>query len=143
MLYRKEWPVLVALAAALIASGCDRNPSGRLALGGDVTLDGAPLDSGSIQFMSVEPGAATTGAVITNGRFDIPDKKGLRPGKYRVSISSPDEKAPPVPVPGASFSAAPERIPREYNVDSQHTIEVTEDGDNAFPFDIKTKPATS
>ena len=139
----RVWALLGALVGALIVCGCDRNPSGRLALGGDVRLDGVPLDNGSVQFMSMEPGVASTGAAITAGRFDIPADKGLPAGKYRVSISSPDEKAPPVPVPGTTFSAAPERIPREYNVDSQQTIEITADGENDFGFDIKSKPGRS
>jgi hypothetical protein len=143
MAFGRERLILVALVAVLSASGCNRNPSGRLALGGDVTLDGVPLESGSIQFMSTAPGAAATGAVITAGRFDIPADKGLPAGKYTVSISSPDEKAPPVPVPGTAFSAPPERIPREYNVDSQQMIEVTADGDNDFEFNIRTKPGPS
>lgn len=78
------------------------------------------------------------------GRFNIPADKGLLPGKYRVQITAPDENAPPVvirdPAGGPSLTGAPERIPAEYNVNSQQSVEVTGNGDNHFVYQIVGRP---
>ncbi len=124
----------------ILLIGCGPR-SDRLPVTGKVTLDGMPLDSGSIRFTSLgDQKLLVSGALIQDGRYNIPEKKGLRPGAYRVQINSPDLKAPPVMVPatpsGPSFPVPPERIPAEYNVDSKQTVEVTAAGDNHFVFDI-------
>jgi len=141
---------LFALAAVVLGSsafvlfiGCGQR-SDRLPLSGTITLNGTPLDSGSIRFNSSEgEKLVATGALIQSGEYHVPQEKGLPPGRYRVEISSPDVNAPPVMVrdgPGtAGIPAAPERIPPEYNVNSQQTVAVTVDGENRFDFSIVSK----
>jgi hypothetical protein len=135
------------LAMLLLSfTGC-RPRSDRLAVSGDVTLDGTALDQGAIRLTST--GGAklfASGATIRNGTFHIPQEKGLPPGTYRVEISSPDTAAPPVVYKGAPGeptlpATAPERIPPEYNSKSKQTIEVATDGDNHFSFDILRRGA--
>ena len=135
-------PAAVALFMLL---GCGPR-SDRLEISGNVTLDGVPLDSGSIRFDSLKSQKlVVSGALIQNGEYLVPQEKGLLPGKYRVEVTSPDLDAPPVMVrdtPGGhGIPAAPNRIPPEYNVNSQQTVEVTADGENRFVFDIVSKPA--
>jgi hypothetical protein len=136
------WRFEVGLFATLLLAlaGCGPR-SDRLAITGKVTLDGVPLDRGSIRFTSLgDQKLLVSGALIQNGQYGISQEKGLRPGSYRVQINSPDLKAPPVMAPetpsGPSFPVPPERIPAEYNVASKQTVEVTTDGDNSFEFDI-------
>ena len=80
--------VLFCVAASIATMGCSsgEKPSGRLAISGEVQLDGQPLDTGSIQF---EPAEKTSklnaGAVITAGKYQISAENGLPPGKYKVS----------------------------------------------------------
>lgn len=113
----------------------------RLPISGKVTLDGAPLDSGSIRFVS-QPGdkVQAAGAMIRNGDYEIPAEKSLLPGVYVVQISSPDTKAPPIMVAGEpggpKIPVSPERIPPEYSEGRDKTIELTRGGDNEFNFDI-------
>ena len=130
------------LAATVVSSiGCGPQ-SDRLQVSGTITLDGAPLDNGSIRLTSTAKDKLfSSGATVKNGEFEIPAAKGLPPGTYRIEISAPDTAAPPVAqrsAPGERGAppAAPERIPAEYNVDSTKTVEVTADGENHFPFDI-------
>ena len=129
----------------VVLSGCGPQ-SDRLAISGKITLNGAPLDSGSIRFTSVAGQKLfASGAVVENGEFDIPQEKGLPPGTYQLEISARDTNAPPVVYRGAPGEpplppTAPERIPPEYNTNSKHTIEVTADGDNHFVFDIVNQP---
>jgi hypothetical protein len=128
--------LLIAVAAV---AGC-REATDRLAVGGKITLNGEPLDNGSIRFSSREAASPmSAGAMIQDGAFFVPQDKGLRVGSYLVEISAPDTKAPPVLDRASGMKVAPERIPAEYNVDSRQTIDVTAEGDNQFDFDISSK----
>lgn len=128
---------LVGLAVCL---GCGPKTD-RLPISGKVTLDGVPLDSGSIRFNS-QPGEKlqSAGAMISAGSFVIPAEKGLLPGVYIVQISSPDNDAPPIMIGGENgsprFPVAPERIPPEYSEGSDKTVELTRDGGGEFNFDL-------
>jgi hypothetical protein len=121
--------------------------SDRLAVSGMVKLNGVPLDSGSIRLTSEgSEKVVASGAVIQDGAFRIPADKGLPPGKYRVEMYAPDTKAPPVAYRGAPGEpqmppTAPERIPPEYNVNSQNSVNVVTGQENHFEFDIVTKQA--
>ena len=133
----------VLFAGALIFIGCAPR-SDRLEISGQVTLDGAPLNRGSIRFTSVgERKAMAAGAMIKNGAYVIPQEKGLLPGEYHLEIHAPDAEAPPIMVsttPGEpGIPVAPDRIPPEYNVESKKTITVTADESNEFDFDIVSK----
>ena len=134
-----------ALITCLLLLGCGRG-SDRLAISGNVTLDGSPLDGGAIRLTSL-PGEKqfATGAEIKNGEFDIPRSKGLPPGTYHLEISAPDNSAAPVMSRGApgerGIPTQPERIPPEYNIESKKTLEITADGDNHFVFEIVSRSA--
>ena len=137
---------VVALGiSGLFIGGCGAG-SDKLPVSGEVNLDGAPLESGAIRLTSIAAEKAqATGAYIDNGQFDIPQSKGLSPGTYHVEINSPNEDAPPVmdrATPGGpGIPTQPDRIPPEYNINSQQRVEVTADGDNHFVFDIKSAAA--
>jgi hypothetical protein len=52
-----------------------------------VTIDGAPLPDGSIDFIPVDARAAQpAGARIDQGEYAIAADQGLLPGEYRVQI---------------------------------------------------------
>ena len=143
-----DWKVflLMTTLGVLFSSGCGPRTD-RLPISGRVTLDDMPLDRGSIRFTSLEgEQLLASGALIREGRYNIQRDKGLRPGRYRVQITSPDMEAPPVMAPktpsGPSFPVPPERIPPEYNVESDKTIDVTANGKNDFVFEIKSRRAT-
>ncbi len=136
---------LASAAIALVcgsAIGCGPQTN-RLAVSGQVSLDGSPLDNGSIRFTSLGESLLATGALIRDGRYSIPKEKGLTPGIYRVEISSPDEDAAPVyqrndrNQPG--IPTAVDRIPAAYNVESEQQVEVVLGERNTFDFDILSK----
>lgn len=134
------WAVVI-FAMALTAVGCGpENPLGRLPISGTVTFEGEPLDQGFIEFSPTEnnPNIAS-GDRVENGRFQIPAHLGLTPGTYLVRISSAEETGEVVEpeFPGAATSTARERIPPEYNIESDQRITVTAEGPNTFQFDIK------
>ena len=131
------------LALTLAGCGGNSNPLGRLAISGNVSLDGQPLNDGTIQFAPKDPAGVSSGAVITNGTYSISAEQGLPAGTYIVRISAPE--GGPVDVePGgdATETYATERIPAEYNTDSQHTVEVKPGEENTFDFPIQSGAGT-
>jgi hypothetical protein len=53
---------------------------------GQVTLDGRPLDEAVIVFIPLDGGARKTGGEVIAGRYELPARDGLRPGRYRVEL---------------------------------------------------------
>ncbi|BBO31236.1 hypothetical protein [Lacipirellula parvula] len=140
MLKQEIRNVACLVIALVVAAGCGPKTD-RLPISGTVTLDGAPLDSGSIRFNS-RPGEKlqSAGAMIHDGAYEIPAEQGLLPGIYIVEMSSPDTKAPPIMVGGddgsPKFPVAPDRIPPEFNSGGGKTIELSRDGDAKFNFEV-------
>jgi hypothetical protein len=148
----KRWRTFDLTAAMLatigvlgILTGCGPS-SDRLAVSGEVTLNGTPLDQGAIRLTSTgTEKLRASGGMIQNGEFHIPQEKGLPPGTYLVEISAPDTSVPPVVykgVPGEPVlpPTAPERIPPEFNANSKKTVDVSADSDNHFVFEITSRP---
>lgn len=127
-----------ALSCILSACGND-NPLGRQAIQGTVSLNGSPLDHGVIQFNPEGTEVkVSSGAVVDNGRFSIPQDKGLPPGKYKVMIFSPENQPEAiVDAPGDSGTPPKDKIPAEYNVHSNLFVTVEPGGDNNFPIEIQ------
>lgn len=128
------------VALALLCGCGDDNPLGRRAISGDVTLDGAPLANGAIEFHPLASGGAQSGGPILNGRYEIPEQQGVPVGEYRVLVFATEE-APPLPadhMPGEDVPEPKSLIPPEWNQDSTQTIEVAEDGPSEFDFNITT-----
>jgi hypothetical protein len=120
----------------LVLVGCKDETADRIAITGTVTLKGAPLDTGSIQFMP-EGAGNQAGATIANGKYEIAKAYGLTPGKYKVIISSGspqtiDENQPP----GQARPVAKDRVPAEWNSKSNQFIEVSKGGKTEFSFSI-------
>jgi hypothetical protein len=103
-----------------------------------VTFRGQPLEHGSIQFLTTGAApVAASGAVIRDGRFNIPAEHGLEPGTYRVLIRS---AVPLRDVPEGPMGGPPtrERIPPQYSSaeKGRATVEVKADETNRFDFTI-------
>jgi hypothetical protein len=133
--------LLAAIVAALsIAGGCSDDPLGRHAISGTVKFDGAPLKEGNISFQPTEGQATYGGAQITDGKFSVPRDQGLVNGKYQVSINSPvpgtGGKPAPDAMPGDPPALSSELIPPNWNVASDHFIEIKKEGPFTFDFDI-------
>ena len=127
----------VLMSAIVIGCGNSQN---RHEIHGEVKLKGVPLDQGIINFFPVDGQGTGDGAGIVNGVYRIPTKKGLQPGKYKVTIIAGDGRsgagdASPDP-PKDGGKPGRERIPPEYNIKSKIVKEVTQGGPNKFDFDI-------
>jgi hypothetical protein len=136
--------LILTLLLLPIVIGCgSNNPQGRVAVHGEVTLDGKPLEHGNISFTSLQgiTPMVATGSPIKNGKFSLPAEKGLIPDQtYLVQFRSVEE------VPGTQKKTTDhpresERqtrniIPCRYGVESKETVTATKKSPNVFQFDL-------
>ena len=135
----KRSAVALIVAALACLHGCGAS-DGPQAVSGSVTYQGKPLGHGSVTFLTTvgERGPAG-GALITDGRFEIPAARGLVPGTYRVAISAPE--------PGGQLTAAEkaagaspkarETMPAKYNAATELTAEIRVGAANRFDFNLE------
>ena len=119
--------------------GCADSGPKRCAVSGIVTWKGKPLDQGVITFLAEDSALGSGGGdMIKDGRYNIPAKQGLLPGRYKVIISSADprDKAPDPDSPPGYLPVAKDRIALKYNTKTTLTAEVTPQGQNRFDFDV-------
>ncbi|MCC6508169.1 MAG: carboxypeptidase regulatory-like domain-containing protein [Pirellulaceae bacterium] len=126
------------------SSGCGGGDGlNRKPLSGAVTVDGAPVPNGSVNFEPLFEGGIGGGAVISEGKYAIAKADGLPPGKYRVRITGDDGKNFEVgagKMPGDEIMPPKkELVPASWNAKSQKEIEVTDDGPFVFDFPISSK----
>jgi hypothetical protein len=78
-------PLLLAACAALAAGGCGESRRG--AVQGKVTVNGVPLEEGTIAFVGLGGSAGpSAGAKVVKGAYTIPAEKGPFAGEYQVQI---------------------------------------------------------
>jgi hypothetical protein len=135
--------LVMPLAAALLFTGCGSG-TGLHEVTGTVTYDNSPVTEGVIEFWPLD-GQGTKGSTnITNGEYKIPQDKGLKTGKYRVSIicgdgSSGAGDAGLTPTKKPKFEGTPgeERSPPEYyGQTSKQVAEVKDSGANRFDYAV-------
>jgi len=126
--------------------GCSAESDGRTEVFGRVTLDGRPLESGSIVFIPVRPnkGPKASGPIRV-GQYHIARAEGPRAGKLRVEIRAAIEVPYDLDDPRqhARHGRKPfpaQRIPPNFNNRSELAREATLDGPNQFDFDLKSVP---
>jgi hypothetical protein len=143
---------LLALTLCLLISVCGCGLGGnRAAIEGAVTLDGQPVDNGSILFVPIEgTKSPTAGAVIAAGRYQIPRNKGPMAGVFRIEITAPRKtgKTIParsipltpmdIPVEGGAIAEEVEAVPAHYNKKSTLRQEL-KTGANIVDFALNTK----
>ncbi len=129
----------MAYLGLLCCAGCgEPNQLGRRGVSGSVKFAGLPLESGVIQFDPVDPAGVTSGTAIRQGAFSLPAAQGVPPGKYIVRVYSANENEAREPAfPGDPFPPAKERIPKQYNLESQEIFEVPATGTATLQLDLK------
>jgi hypothetical protein len=77
-----------ALLAIAAVAGCGEGPASTVR--GVVTLDGTPLDHGTVTFLPPEGGAGATATIAADGTFEARtgSAEGLDPGDYVVTVQS-------------------------------------------------------
>jgi hypothetical protein len=120
------------IAAAILAVGCDAGPNLR-GVSGSVTLDGAPVADGSIEFTPVEgTKGQIAGAAIKEGRYAVPEHHGvLIGGTYKVAIVSMRKTGRAVEGftdgAGRPLPEFENYIPAKYNDETELEITISDD----------------
>jgi hypothetical protein len=79
---------LTPVLLAIWCGGCSGGNTGGAAVSGSVTLDGAPIEDGTISFQPDGEGAPA-GGKITKGQYSV---KGVSTGRNRVHVEVPGPK---------------------------------------------------
>jgi hypothetical protein len=118
------------LAGAVLLAGCG---NGLASASGTVTVDGKPLESGTVTFHP-DDGGPTPYGTVSNGKFTVNTGQdaGLKRGSYKVTVS-----ARTIPEPGSNETGQDLTPPKYAKPDTTPlTAEVT--GRNHFEFDLKS-----
>jgi hypothetical protein len=124
----------------MASPGCSDPHDGRLEVTGLVTLLGQPLKDGSISFEPLEGQGTQSGAPITDGKYTVPRKSGLKPGKYLVRITAGDGRTvanEEAAAPGGSTNiVSVDQIPDDWNSQSKQVHVVKANVVNTLDFAI-------
>ena len=114
------WSILVV--SALVA-GCSKT-SNRGSVTGTVTLEGQPLQAGTIRFMPADGQTATAETTIADGKFSAV----VPPGDKKISISAPKvtgKKRMYDAAGGPEVDVVQELLPAKNNVQTELTLTVS------------------
>jgi hypothetical protein len=67
--------------------GCGDNDDGRLALQGNVSVNGSPVDASTLILTPNSPGVVPVSARVERGQFAFTKETGPYPGEYTVRIN--------------------------------------------------------
>ena len=137
--------LLAALAVAMVATwGCGSRVR-RVHVFGDVSLDGKPVQDGSISLAPIEgTNGPTTGGAIRHGHYDVPVAGGpLAGGSYQVQIDArgPGRSGPnPANPKGPPLLFYDNIAPARYNTQSVLKITLGADADEKRQdYDLKSR----
>ncbi len=130
---------LTGFASVMLMAGCGTGGPDRHAVSGKVTLDGSPVENGTIAFISTGDGPPESAhANIVNGSYTIPADRGPQSGTFQVMIYCPkptDKKTIDTDT-GAEIPVMKETIPKKYNEETTLTIEIG--GNESHDFELTT-----
>jgi hypothetical protein len=139
LLLRRHIACCVSLFLMLSCIGCNVRSENRATIGGEVKLDGRPIERGSIQFLPMQgvAGSIANGEIV-QGRYQMSGKTGPAIGWNRVEINAARKTGRMVPKPypkrGATEEAV-EAVAPSYNSASTLKFEV-QPGENHADFDV-------
>ena len=134
------WSRVLLLALAILGSvGCRRSPTyGPLAdVAGTVTVDGKPLNDGTVAFVTPATGDVQV-FPVRDGQFTGRSRVGERRVEFRRYAAAKAE-ASGLELPGPSLFPA-NTLPDHLNSMSTITVTIAAEGRNEFTFDLKTAP---
>jgi len=126
---------LVLVVIAVGASGC--SDSSKNVVSGEVTLDGKPLEKGTIRFVPTDGKLQPTDAEITQGKYTI----SVPAGESKVEIRAPKVvgKMKMYDTPDSpSVDKIEELLPAKYNSNTELKYPVTK-GSQTKNFELQSK----
>jgi hypothetical protein len=126
-LERRGFPAAIAAGIVLIATlglaGCRRGPApapGAVLVSGTITIAGAPLGRGTVQFAAAEGTDNGSARLDAQGRYEV----WLQPREYGVAIIAYDALEKVDPATGAPLPPTP-LIPVRYFTTSESGLTAT------------------
>ncbi len=137
--------ILGLLALAPISCGGSAGGPQRGAVRGKVSLDGEPVESGSITFFPTgDTQGPVSGGQIDNGSYSIAGGNGPVVGRNRVEIRWPRNTGNTITLPADGLGSGEmtqqervEAIPAKYNANST-LIHQVKPGKNTIDFELKS-----
>ena len=137
------WAALATLLlCVVVTTGCgSKNPQGRKAVEGTISIDGTPIAKGSIEFMPDAANAVQTssGAAIVDGKFSISETKGLADGTYLVAVSARVDTGETVDGPMGAEAVFEELVPAQYGSETQEKATFSGKGPFVYELDIPSE----
>ena len=133
--------LLVVLACSgMLGCGALEGGPQRAAVIGRVTVDGQPVENGSVQFIPTQgTSGPMAGAVITDGEYSLSKAQGPVVGTNRVQIRGTRKTGRTSRTHlGETIEERVSVVPEQYNTKSTLVREV-ESGKNVFDFDLTSK----
>jgi len=135
-----EW-IGLAFVWMLTSTGCG---TGLVAVEGNVTFDGQPVEKGTIVFEPADGKGATTGGEINNGHYELSGDAGAPPGKKIVRITAVRKTGRKIPAgppepPDKMVDELKRYIPDLYNTNSTLSCEIVTGQKNQHHFDLKSQ----
>ena len=133
----------ICLGILLVGIGCGKHGGNRGAIGGEVKLDGKPIERGLIQFAPMEGtrGDSTSGE-IAGGRYQLSRHTGPAVGWNRVEIHATRKTGrmipKPFPLQGKTMEEQVEAVSPRFNSHSTLKVEI-KPGDNTADFTVESK----
>jgi hypothetical protein len=132
-------PAAFVAALGLLAAGC----SGGGSVSGTVTLDGAPLKTGTVTFHPVAGGPTAIGT-IKEGSYElaIGSDRSIPTGEYVVTVEATESPTPEAAADPRSPPKPPRRLtPERYgNKDLSELRATVKAGGNKVPLELKSRP---
>lgn len=135
--------VALCLTMMVPGIGCNRQDTSRGEITGEVTLDGQPLEQGSLLFTPTDGArGVVTGGPINNGKYALSAKDGPSIGWNRVEIRAVRKTGKmaqkPMAPAGEMVEEYAEAIAARFNSASTLNVEV-KSGENTANFDVKSE----
>jgi hypothetical protein len=122
--------MLLPLILVLGLPGCGKRGyegDQRYPLTGLVTVNGEPMDMGTISFIPADSGDRVSGGPVENGRFETSEGMGANAGTYRVEIVwyRKTGKQVRAETDGSMIDVREKALPPRYNRNSELTATVS------------------
>ena len=131
---RPRWWFAIAAVLLLLASGCGKKP---ITVEGNVTWQGKPVESGSINFVPEDGKGAGLGGGIKDGNYRLTGEGGVMPGKKTVSIAAVRKTGRQVP---ALDQPAGVMVDDVQSISSTHSCEISDIKVNQQNFEVQPSP---
>ena len=133
---RRAAPLLTAALFAML-SGCGGDPP-KAQVAGTVTLNGVPIENGTIEFYPTGPTGQTAGGGIANGAYQLEASVGemivnIRAGKVVGKKKRYDTPDSPID------DILAETVPDQYNKLSKLKVTLKAGSNDAVNFELKSK----